>query len=303
MSSTQPQSLAPAATLADYLQLTKPRVVALIVFTAVAGMGFAYALHGGAPSALIVLCGALGIGLSACGAAAANCLLERRIDASMNRTMHRATATGRVHPLAAGLFALALLGAGLGLLALTTNALTVWLTLATFVGYAFVYTVLLKPNTPQNIVIGGASGAMPPVLGWTAATGELGYQPLLLFLIIFVWTPPHFWALALCRLEEYGKARVPMLPVTHGERFTRLQILLYSIVLAAATLLPWAVEMAGALYLTVALAANGYFLWLAARVWLTASKALCWRLFNYSGLYLMVVFMALMVDALSARFA
>ena len=295
------QSLLAPASVADYVQLMKPRVVALIVFTVIAGMGFAYALQDGSPSVLTALGAAVGIGLSACGAAVANCMLERKIDANMNRTMRRATATGRVPPLSAALFSITLLSVGLGLLALTTNPLTVWLTLATFVGYAFIYTVALKPSTPQNIVIGGASGAMPPVLGWTAATGELGYQPLLLFLIIFVWTPPHFWALALCRMEEYGKAKVPMLPVTHGERFTRLHILLYSVVLFGVCLLPWVTGMAGGIYLATAVAANAYFLWLAVKVWRTDSKAVCWRLFNYSGLYLMAVFMALMVDALVTK--
>lgn len=293
-------ALAPSASWADYWKLTKPRVVALIVFTALAGMACALSLGAAAPLASLAAAPA-GIGLAALGAAVANCLLERRIDIRMRRTERRATATGQVGFVPAALFSLALLAAGLGLLQTFTNTLTTLLTLATFVGYAFVYTLLLKPHTPQNIVVGGASGAMPPVLGWTAVTGGLDYQPLLLFLIIFIWTPPHFWSLALCRIEDYGRAGIPMLPVTHGERFTRLHILLYSWALLAASLLPWAAGMAGGLYLAAALAATGAFCWLATRVWWRGDRADCWALFSYSGPYLLLVFLALIADGVIDR--
>lgn len=290
-----------ATSCADYWALTKPRVVALIVFTAVAGMAFAAARTNATPDALALLAATLGIGLAAAGAAAANCLLERHLDARMARTQNRATAAGRVAPVSATIFAMTLLLAGLACLQAATNTLTTLLTLGTFIGYAFVYTILLKPSTPQNIVIGGAAGAMPPVLGWTAVTGAIDYQPLLLFLIIFVWTPPHFWALALYRIDDYRRAAIPMLPVTHGPALTRLHVLLYSLALAAISLLPTATGMAGWLYGTGAVAADAVFVWLAWRLWRDGTDAAARRLFNFSGFYLLAVFAALLVDALLPR--
>ena len=287
-----------ASVMADYWQLTKPRVQVLIVFTSVAGMAYAAAHAAVTPEPLALFAATAGIALAAGGAAVANCMLERQLDTQMARTLNRATAAGRVAPLHAALFAFFLLACGLLLLQVWTNTLTSLLTLATFVGYAFIYTLLLKRNTPQNIVIGGASGAMPPVLGWTAVTGTLDYQPLILFLIIFVWTPPHFWALALYRLNDYRRSSLPMLPVTHGESFTRLHILLYALVLAAVALLPLATQMAGVIYAVGAIGANAVFLALAVRVWKYATQASYRALFNYSGFYLLVVFSALMVDAL-----
>ncbi len=298
--SLQLAAAAPAK-LRDYWQLTKPRVVALIVFTAVAGMAVAAAMSGTSADPATLLAAVAGIGLAAAGAAAANCMSEHRIAARMQRTLRRATAAGRVHPLAAAAFSGALAGCGLALLYAGVNAITMWLTLATFVGYAVIYTMLLKPATPQNIVIGGAAGAMPPVLGWTAVTGQISHEPLVLFLIIFVWTPPHFWALALYRLDDYRKACVPMLPVTHGPAFTRLQILLYSIVLFAVSLLPFATGMAGWLYLAVSAVAGAEFVRQAAAVWRKGRDADARRLFAYSSIYLLAVFAALLADALLTR--
>jgi len=225
-----------ASRAGQFYQLTKPRVVSLIVFTAVIGMFLA--TPGMVPLQALVA-GTLGIALTAGAAAAANCLVEQRIDALMARTSRRPLPRGQVTSLQTLVFAGVVGGAGLFILYHWVNALTMWLTLATFVGYAVIYTVVLKPMTPQNIVIGGASGAMPPVLGWTAVTGEIAADALLLFLIIFAWTPPHFWALALYRKHEYAKAGVPMLPVTHGDRFTRLHVLLYTVILTAVTLMPF----------------------------------------------------------------
>ncbi|MDA8108828.1 MAG: heme o synthase, partial [Betaproteobacteria bacterium] len=225
---------APARTFAQraraFYALTKPRVVSLIVFTAVIGMFLATP---GMVAPQVLLAGTLGIALVAGGAAAVNCLVEQRIDAAMQRTRWRPLPRGELTPLQTLVFAGAVGGLGLWILAQFVNALTMWLTLGTFVGYAIVYTVLLKPATPQNIVIGGASGAMPPVLGWAAATGEVSLQAMLLFLIIFAWTPPHFWSLALYRTEDYARAGLPMLPVTHGRRYTQLQVLLYTLILFA----------------------------------------------------------------------
>lgn len=282
----------------DYLELTKPKVVALIVFTMIAAMALATAQTGIVLAPWQLLGAILGVGFAASGAAAVNCLVERHLDARMLRTQRRATAAGRVAPLPALLFAVILLSLGLTSLQLATNTLTTVLTLATFVGYAIIYTLVLKPATPQNIVIGGASGAMPPVLGWVAVTGQLEFQPLLLFLIIFVWTPPHFWALALYKLNDYRKAEIPMLPVTHGKALTRLHILLYSIALAATTMLPVAAGMVGVIYATITLAANGYFLWLAILLWHHKTDTLARKLFKYSCVYLLIIFTALLVDTL-----
>jgi protoheme IX farnesyltransferase len=275
------------------LRLGKPRVVALIVFTAIIGMFMAAP---GLPPPGPLLFGAIGIALVATSAAALNCLVEQRLDAVMARTRRRPLPMGDVTPLQAFAFVTVVGGVGLLLLYRLTNPLTMWLTLATFLGYAVVYTILLKPRTPQNIVIGGASGAMPPVLGWAAVTGEISSDALLLFLIIFAWTPPHFWALALYRRHEYARAGVPMLPVTHGERFTRLYVLLYTLLLAAICLLPFAGGMSGAIYLMSALALNGLFVTYAVRLYVNYSDGLARRTFRYSIVYLSCLFAALLVD-------
>lgn len=279
--------------LRDYLELTKPRVVSLIVFTAVIGMLLA---QPGLPEAGLFVAATLGIALAAAGAAAFNCLVERQIDAKMARTRARATARGEVGTPQALVFAGLLAGAGLGLLYAWVNPLTMWLTLLTFIGYAGIYTLFLKPATPQNIVIGGASGAMPPVLGWAAMTGDVGHEALLLFLIIFAWTPPHFWALALYRKDDYARSGLPMLPVTHGEVFTRLNILLYTILLTAVTLLPIAVNMVGMIYVVSVLILDGIFLWFAWRLHRVYSDELAKRTFAYSILYLSLLFAALLAD-------
>jgi protoheme IX farnesyltransferase len=277
----------------QFYELTKPRVVSLIVFTAVIGMFLATP---GMVPIQILLAGTLGIALVAGAAAAVNCLVEQKIDAVMARTRHRPLPRGTLTPLQTMLFAGLIGGVGLSLLYRLVNPLTMWLTLATFLGYAIVYTVVLKPRTPQNIVIGGASGAMPPLLGWAAVTGEVGAEAMLLFLIIFAWTPPHFWALALYRKDEYAKAGVPMLPVTHGDQFTRLHVLLYTLILAAVTLLPFAIRMSGAIYLAAALVLDAVFLWYAVRIYTRYSDALARRTFRYSIFYLSALFAALLVD-------
>ncbi|OGA00582.1 MAG: protoheme IX farnesyltransferase [Betaproteobacteria bacterium RIFCSPLOWO2_02_67_12] len=276
-----------------YYALTKPRVVSLIVFTAVIGMFLA--VPGMVPLPLL-LAATAGIALVAGAAAAVNCLVEQGIDAKMQRTRWRPLPRGELTALQTVVFSGAIGGAGLWLLAQFVNALTMWLTLATFVGYAIVYTVILKPATPQNIVIGGASGAMPPVLGWAAATGEVTLEATLLFLIIFAWTPPHFWSLALYRTEEYAKAGVPMLPVTHGKEYTRLQVLLYTLILFAVALLPFATGMSGWLYLAAALALGGAFLAYAVRIYVAYSDALACRTFRFSITYLAALFAALLID-------
>jgi protoheme IX farnesyltransferase len=244
----------------------------------------------------ILLAATLGIASVAGAAAAVNCLVEQKIDAVMQRTRARPLPRGELSSLQTLLFAGMLGGLGLWLLVHFVNPLTMWLTLATFVGYAIVYTVILKPMTPQNIVIGGASGAMPPVLGWAAVTGEVTTEAMLLFLIIFAWTPPHFWALALYRTEEYARAGVPMLPVTHGKEYTRLQVLLYTIILFAVSLLPFAVRMSGWLYLAAALALGAVYLGYAVRLYAAYSDRLARRCFRYSIVYLAALFAALLVD-------
>src|SRR5258706_1581605 len=275
------------------LRLGKPRVVALIVFTAVIGMFLA---PPGMPPPASLLFGAAGIALVATSAAALNCLVEQKLDARMTRTRGRPLPMGDVTPMQALLFAAVAGGAGLLVLGSGTNLLTAWLTTATFLGYAVVYTIFLKPRTPQNIVIGGASGAMPPVLGWTAVTGEISSDALLLFLIVFAWTPPHFWALALYRKHEYARAGVPMLPVTHGDRFTRLHVLLYAMLLAAICLLPFASGMSGAIYLVSALVLNAVFVAYAVGIYVNYSDRLARRTFRYSIVYLSCLFAALLVD-------
>ena len=279
--------------LRAFYALTKPRVVSLIVFTAVIGMFLA--TPGMVPLATLITA-TLGIALVAGSAAAVNCLVEQKIDAVMSRTRWRPLPQGKLSAAQTLVFAGALGGVGLWLLFHYVNALTMWLTLATFVGYAVVYTVILKPATPQNIVIGGASGAMPPVLGWAAVTGEVTTEALALFLIIFAWTPPHFWALALYRTEDYARAGVPMLPVTHGRKYTQLQVLLYTLILFAASLLPYVIRMSGLAYLGAALVLGGVFLGYALRIYFAYSDAVAQRTFRYSIAYLALLFAALLVD-------
>lgn len=284
---------APGSRVRQFYVLTKPRVVQLIVFCAVIGMLLAVP---GWPDWRVVLPAAVGIWLVAAAAAAFNCLVEQRIDARMARTAWRPTARGELTSAQTLVFASVLCALGSAILWWWVNPLTMALTFATFVGYAIVYTVLLKPATPQNIVIGGASGAMPPLLGWAAMRGEVGAEAWLLVLIIFVWTPPHFWALALYRAEDYARAGLPMLPVTHGNDFTRLQILLYTLVLFAATLLPFIQGMSGWVYLCAAVALGAWFLMLAFRLWRGYSEALARRTFRYSIWYLALLFAALLAD-------
>ena len=285
-----------ASVLRQFYALTKPRVVQLIVFCALIGMVLAVP---GVPSLADLQQGALaclGIWLVAGAAAAFNCLVEKGIDAKMKRTAWRPTARGQLSDKQALIFSAALCAAGSALLWFAVNPLTMWLTFATFVGYAVVYTVILKPLTPQNIVIGGASGAMPPVLGWAAMTGDVGPEALILFLIIFLWTPPHFWALALYRVEDYRKAGLPMLPVTHGNEFTRLQVLLYTFILFAACLMPFIYGMSGWLYLVVAIGVSIGFTGYAFALWRHYSDALARKTFRFSLIHLSVLFAALLVD-------
>jgi protoheme IX farnesyltransferase len=277
----------------QFFALAKPRVVSLIVFTAVIGMFLAVP---GIPPAGAVVFGTIGIALVAGAAAAVNCLVEQNIDKLMRRTSWRPLPQGQLTSWETLAFAAVVGAAGLAILYRFVNPLTMWLTLATFVGYAIIYTVLLKPATPQNIVIGGASGAMPPVLGWAAVTGTVPAEALLLFLIIFVWTPPHFWSLALYRREDYKNAQLPMLPVTHGMRYTQVMILLYTIALTAVTLMPYAVGMSGPFYLVAAAALGVTFIAYAWRLVRSYSDALARATFRYSILYLSALFSALLVD-------
>ncbi|WP_068636926.1 heme o synthase [Thauera butanivorans] len=283
-----------AGRLRAFYVLTKPKVNTLIVFCAVIGMFLA--VPAGLPDALTVFAATLGIACVAGAAAAMNCLIERQIDARMARTRGRPLPRGDLAPAEVLLFAGMLGGFGLMVLHQAVNPLTMWLTLATFIGYAVVYTVLLKPHTPQNIVIGGASGAMPPVLGWAAVSGEVNADALLLFLIIFAWTPPHFWALALYRTADYARAGLPMLPVTHGAEFTRLSVLLYTLILFGVTLLPFATRMSGALYLGVAVGLGLRFILHAWRLYRDYSDALARRTFRFSIVYLFGLFAALLMD-------
>jgi heme o synthase len=289
----QPTVAAQPGLAAQFWHLTKPRVVSLIVFTAVIGMLLATPTL---PPPGLLAWATLGIALVAGAAAAFNCLVEQKIDAAMTRTRWRPTISGTISSPQILVFAGAVGGLGLAILWRAVNPLTMWLTLGTFVGYAVIYTVILKPATPQNIVIGGASGAMPPILGWAAMTGDVPFQPLLLFLIIFAWTPPHFWALALYRTKDYTRAGVPMLPVTHGAEYTRLQLLLYTLVMTATTLLPFATGMSGVFYLGAALVLDLVFLAYAVGLWRRYSDALARRTFAYSIFYLAMLFAALMID-------
>ncbi|MGL6109456.1 MAG: heme o synthase [Rubrivivax sp.] len=285
---------APSATRwAQFYSLTKPRVVQLIVFCALIGMLLA---EPGWPDIRLAAAATLGIWLVASAAAAFNCLVEQHIDATMARTAWRPTAKGELTNLQTLLFSGVLCAAGSTVLYLWVNPLTMWLTFATFVGYAVIYTVVLKPLTPQNIVIGGASGAMPPVLGWAAMRNDVGPEALMLCLIIFLWTPPHFWALALYRVEDYRKSGLPMLPITHGAEFTRLQVLLYTLVLFAATLLPFTYGMSGWIYLVCALGLGAVFIAYAVMLWRDYSDRLARRTFRYSIVYLSLLFSALLID-------
>ncbi|MES2952087.1 MAG: heme o synthase [Pseudomonadota bacterium] len=293
---TDTTSLPTPSVFRQFYALTKPRVIQLIVFCALIGMVLAVP---GVPSLQQVGLAAiacLGVWLVAAAAAAFNCIVEQGIDAKMKRTAWRPTARGQLSNTQTLLFSAVLCIAGSVLLYVWVNPLTMWLTFATFVGYAVIYTVILKPLTPQNIVIGGASGAMPPVLGWAAMTGDVGPEAMILFLIIFLWTPPHFWALALYRVEDYRKSGLPMLPVTHGSEFTRLQILLYTFVLFAACLLPFVYGMSSWLYLVAAVVLGFGFCLYAWWLWRDYSDALARKTFRFSLIHLSVLFAALLLD-------
>ena len=278
----------------DYYELTKPKVVMLIVFTAVVGMFLSVPSWPGIDALLF---GTLGIGLAASSAAVFNHVLDARIDSHMRRTQSRPLPEGRLSETRALQFASVLGIVSMLILWFLVNPLTAVLTFGSLIGYAVVYTVFLKRATPQNIVIGGAAGAAPPVLGWVAVTGELHSDALLLFLIIFVWTPPHFWALAIARKDEYAKVGIPMLPVTHGEAFTRLNILLYTILLLVISLMPYLTGMSGLIYLVTALGTGGHFLWLSVKTYRRPDDAgLPMRSFNYSITYLAALFGALLLD-------
>jgi heme o synthase len=294
--STLPTTAPRKGKIAQFNALTKPRVIQLIVFCAVIGMVLAVPGLPSWPQVQTMLLASLGIWLVAGAAAAFNCLVEKGIDAKMRRTAWRPTAQGELSDVQTGAFSAVLCAAGSWLLYAYVNPLTMWLTFATFVGYAVVYTVILKPLTPQNIVIGGASGAMPPVLGWAAMTGEVSPEALILFLIIFLWTPPHFWALALYRVEDYRKSGLPMLPVTHGNEFTRLQILLYTVVLFAACLMPFAYGMSSWIYLVCAVVLSIGFCYYGIKLWQNYSDALARKTFRFSLIHLSLLFAALLVD-------
>jgi heme o synthase len=281
------------AELSSFFALCKPRVTALIVFTAIIGMFLAtpgmVPLH-------ILIPATIGIAMASGAAAAFNHLVEQKIDAKMARTRGRPLPTGQINSKQTFIFATVVALVGLSILYFLVNPLTMWLTFATFIGYAVIYTIFLKPATPLNIVIGGLSGAMPPALGWAAVTGAVSAEAWILVLIIFAWTPPHFWALALYRREEYAKSGLPMLPVTHGEMYTRLHILLYTIILVAVTLIPFAMRMSGMIYLVSVLLLDIVFMMYAIKLYRHYSDALSKTTFKYSILYLMLLFFALVVD-------
>lgn len=277
----------------QYLELTKPKVVALLVFTAIVGMLLATPAL---PPWNALIFGTLGIGLASASAAAINHLLDRRIDAIMARTAHRPLPSGQLGGRQVLVFALALGVLAMAILVLFVNVLTAVLTFASLIGYAVIYTLYLKRATPQNIVIGGAAGAAPPVLGWTAVTGEIHGHALLLFLIVFVWTPPHFWALALYRREDYARADIPMLPVIYGEQFTRLHVLLYTVLLLIVTILPWLTGMSGLFYLGGALVLGAGFLYYAVRLLNPPNEQFAMQTFAYSIVYLMALFAFLLID-------
>ena len=279
--------------IAQYWALTKPRVTQLAVFCAVIGMFLAVP---GLPDWRLLLSATIGIWLLAGAAFAVNCLVEREIDSRMARTARRPMARGEITVIQTLFFSGVIGGAGMWVLYSLVNPLTMWLTFATFVGYAVIYTIILKPATPQNIVIGGLSGAMPPALGWAAIANDVPMQAWILVLIIFVWTPPHFWSLALYRRDDYAKSGLPMLPITHGLAFTQFQILLYTIVLVATTMLPFAVKMSGLIYLASASILGIIYLWYAWQLYKHYSDLIARRAFTYSIIYLSVLFVALLVD-------
>jgi protoheme IX farnesyltransferase len=283
----------PPSRIAQYWALTKPRVTQLAVFCAVIGMFLA---TDGFPGWHVLVWGTIGIWLLAGAAFAVNCLIEAEVDARMARTARRATAMGELSTTQTLLFSAVIGGLGMGVLYTMVNPLTMWLTFVTFVGYALIYTVLLKPNTPQNIVIGGLSGAMPPALGWAAVANTVPMEAWLLVLIIFVWTPPHFWALAMYRRDDYVRSGLPMMPVTHGMAYTGLQVWLYSVALAACTLLPFAVGMSGWLYLAAAIALNAVFLRYGWLIHKRYSDQIARKAFAWSIVYLSLLFAALLVD-------
>jgi heme o synthase len=282
--------------LQQFYALTKPRVVQLIVFCALIGMVLAVPGMPSADEFKVGLLACLGIWLVAGAAAAFNCIVEKGIDAKMKRTAWRPTAKGELSDTQTLIFSAVLCAIGSGILYAWVNPLTMWLTFATFIGYAVIYTVILKPLTPQNIVIGGASGAMPPVLGWAAMTNSVGPEALILFLIIFLWTPPHFWALAMYRVEDYRKSGLPMLPVTHGNAFTRLQVFLYTLVLFPACLMPFVFGMSSWPYLVVAVVLSFGFTGYAFALWRNYSDALARKTFRFSLIHLSVLFAALLID-------
>jgi protoheme IX farnesyltransferase len=282
--------------LRQFHALTKPRVIQLIVFCALIGMVLAVPGAPTWPQVGQAALACMGIYLVAGAAAAFNCIVEKGIDAKMKRTSWRPTARGELSDMQTLIFSAVLCIAGSVILYVWINPLTMWLTFATFVGYAVIYTVILKPLTPQNIVIGGASGAMPPVLGWAAIRGDVGHEAIVLFLIIFLWTPPHFWALALYRVEDYRKSGLPMLPVTHGSEFTRLQILLYTLILFAACLLPFVFGMSSWLYLVTAVVLSVGFCWYAWRLLRNYSDQLARETFRFSLIHLSALFAALLLD-------
>lgn len=286
-------SITKTATWRDYYELTKPRVVLLIIFTVIVGMFLAVP---GSPDIIAVVFGTLGIGLAASSAAVVNHVLDARIDLHMARTRYRPLPQGKLSAVNAFTFAGILCAVSMLMLWYVINPLTAVLTFASLIGYAVIYTIYLKRATPQNIVIGGAAGAAPPVLGWTAVTGELHSDALILFLIIFAWTPPHFWALAIARKNEYAKVGIPMLPVTHGVEYTCLFILLYTIILLLITLMPYLSGMSGLIYLIPAIIMGGRFLWYALRLKTDRSGRLPMQMFRFSISYLMVLFVALLLD-------
>lgn len=287
------KSLYSVNNLKNFYALCKPRVTGLIVFTAIIGM---FLSTPGMVPIDILIASSIGIAFVSGAAAAFNCLIEEKIDALMARTKGRPLPKGEVSQKETAIFSSILGGFGLFILFYFVNSLTMWLTFITFLAYAVIYTIFLKPATPMNIVIGGASGAMPPVLGWAAVNNYVAPEAIVLFLIIFCWTPPHFWALALYRRDEYAKAGMPMLPVTHGEQFTLLQIVLYTIILVIVTMAPFSVGMTGLIYLVFATVLNAYFLYYVVMLYRNYSDKLSMKIFKYSILYLGLIFTALLID-------
>ena len=279
--------------LKNYLELTKPKVVLMMLITAIIGMLLA---SKSLPSLYLVIFSMIGIGLCASSAATINQIIDRNIDANMTRTSNRPLPQGEITTFNASLFAFALMIVGTAILVSQVNTLTAVLTVASLIGYAFIYTVFLKRATPQNIVIGGLAGAAPPLLGWTSVTNSIDPNALLLVLIIFVWTPPHFWALAIYRKEDYARESIPMLPVTHGVRFTKLQIILYTVLLVLVSLLPYIVLMSGNIYLFSALGLGLFYLYSSIKMYLTDDEEYPMTSFKYSIYYIFLIFFALLVD-------